>query len=267
MSDGASNKSPTSGRALQIFLSAVLAVAFVGYFLGMKQSSGQIEGLTSFTTTDRDQTGMPARTYGELMNDPFAANDHWPEQIGILSDRTTPPIDQEVQYPEEGKEETLALRAQRRAYAGAPPTVPHPVKQRGALACLACHGDGVTIKGVLAPPMSHEPMDNCTQCHVSSSGPVPGAANPDYEMLSTQNLFEGLPEPRDGEAAWIGAPPTMPHSTLMREDCASCHGVNGRQGLRTSHPWRQNCVQCHTPSADLDQRAPLIDRLPPVEGR
>jgi pimeloyl-ACP methyl ester carboxylesterase len=198
------------------------------------------------------------------MNEPLAKNEHWKDQLAQLSERTTPPIDQEVENPEQGKEASLALRAQRRAYAGAPPVVPHPVKQRGDLACLACHGDGLTIKGKLAPPMSHEKMVNCTQCHVSSGAPVPGVAEQDYD-LSTENAFDGLPEPRNGEQAWAGAPPTMPHSSQMREDCNSCHGPNGREGLRTSHPWRQNCVQCHTPSGELDQRAPLIDRLPPIE--
>ena len=198
------------------------------------------------------------------MDQPLESNEHWREQLNLLAERTTPSIDAGVEHPEEGKQEALQLRASRRAYAGAPPVVPHPVKQRGDLACVACHSSGVRVKGQLAPPMSHEPMSNCTQCHVASSKPMPGAPSTSYQM-STENTFDGLPEPYNGEQAWIGAPPTIPHSTQMRSDCASCHGLNGRQGLRTSHPWRQNCVQCHTPSGVLDQRAPGVGDLPPIE--
>jgi cytochrome c-type protein NapB len=33
----------------------------------------------------------------------------------------------------------------------------------------------------------------------------------------------------------------------------SCHGYTGLQGIRTTHPWRQNCQQCHAPSATMNQ--------------
>ena len=250
-------------RVIEVIRVITTAIAMVGYFVGIEQSEDEIDGLPSYSETERHHDGVPARSYGELMERPLERNEHWRYQLEELSERTTPPMDAEVENPEEGKEQTLQLRAERRAYAGAPPVVPHPVKQRGDLACMACHGDGVTIKGKLAPPMSHEKMVNCTQCHVASAGPAPGTALKEYE-LSTKNSFEGLLEPRNGEQAWVGAPPTMPHSSQMREDCASCHGPNGREGLRTSHPWRQNCQQCHTPSGALDQRSPLIDDLPPI---
>ena len=37
----------------------------------------------------------------------------------------------------------------------------------------------------------------------------------------------------------------MPHGTFMRTRCLSCHGEYGYPGLRTDHPRRVNCVQCH----------------------
>jgi cytochrome c-type protein NapB len=40
----------------------------------------------------------------------------------------------------------------------------------------------------------------------------------------------------------------------MRDDCMSCHGPQGLFGLRTPHPDRQSCLQCHVPNAELDQR-------------
>ncbi|HRC56557.1 MAG TPA: hypothetical protein PKU97_11575, partial [Kofleriaceae bacterium] len=68
------------------------------------------------------------------------------------------------------------------------------------------------------------------------------------------SAFVGLPAPGRGERAWPGAPPTIPHTTWMRERCDSCHGVWGASGLRSTHPWRQSCTQCHAPAAALDQR-------------
>jgi cytochrome c-type protein NapB len=67
------------------------------------------------------------------------------------------------------------------------------------------------------------------------------------------NSFVGLNPPLKGTRAWPLAPPTIPHSTLMRSDCLSCHGPQGLYGLRTPHPERQSCVQCHVPGAELDQ--------------
>jgi cytochrome c-type protein NapB len=57
----------------------------------------------------------------------------------------------------------------------------------------------------------------------------------------------------------------MPHPMHMRSECDSCHGPSGRPGLRTSHPDRQNCVQCHASSAPLDQRGMSVD-IPPAGG-
>jgi cytochrome c-type protein NapB len=39
----------------------------------------------------------------------------------------------------------------------------------------------------------------------------------------------------------------------MRSDCMSCHGYEGRLGIRTTHPWRNSCQQCHAPSAAMEQ--------------
>ena len=51
-------------------------------------------------------------------------------------------------------------------------------------------------------------------------------------------------------------------ASLMRERCDSCHGV-WAGALRTTHPWRQNCVQCHTPSAARDQHPTTMEGGPP----
>jgi cytochrome c-type protein NapB len=144
---------------------------------------------------------------------------------------------------------TLAARAAGRAYAGAPPTIPHAVEQHGAPACLACHKDGMQVEGKIARPMSHESYASCTQCHVTrESGLRLAAPLPQ----SVGDSFVGLASPGHGQRAWATAPPQMPHPSFMRERCASCHGV-WAEGLASSHPYRQNCLQCHTPAAEADQ--------------
>lgn len=241
-------------------IAVVLGLAALGFFVGMEQTSLEIDGLTSFTNSPRPDKGdgLQARGYGELLEDPLKKNEQWLGSVDELARSQKPDLLVEVENPEANKAETLAFRATRRAYAGAPPTIPHPVKEHGDFSCLACHREGVTINGRLAPPMSHEEKSQCTQCHVVSQPPMPGARTDSY-LLSTENSFVGLPEAHDGERAWPGAPATIPHSTQMRTNCMSCHGLNGRQGMRSSHPWRQNCMQCHTPSAELEQYPPLID--------
>lgn len=152
------------------------------------------------------------------------------------------------------RQSVVTARAGRRAYDGAPPTIPHEVKQTGFPDCLSCHGEGAKVAGTgkRAPRMSHERMDSCTQCHVPTSAPTPlrPPENP------VENDFAGLAAPQKGTRAWPGAPPTIPHRTLMRSECSSCHGVTGVNGIRSSHPYRVSCTQCHVGSAELDQRAP-----------
>jgi cytochrome c-type protein NapB len=157
--------------------------------------------------------------------------------------------------PDAAWSQAVASRAERRAFDGAPPVIPHPVDQRGVPTCLACHSFGKTIRGAVAVPPSHDPLASCTQCHVTAVGPAPGDAPPGPVLAD--NAFSGLQAPARGERAWPIAPATIPHATFMREQCDSCHGPSGREPIRTSHPWRQSCQQCHAPSAARDQ-APVL---------
>lgn len=145
----------------------------------------------------------------------------------------------------------LEARAERRAYDGAPPTIPHPIDQGGPPECLACHAEGMAFEGRVAPKMSHAAYTSCTQCHAPEASPPPWRGGP---SLSEGNTFEGLRSVAQGERAWEGAPPTIPHRTTLREACASCHGPHGHPAIRSTHLPRQSCTQCHAPSAALDQR-------------
>jgi len=152
----------------------------------------------------------------------------------------------------------LAARAERRAYAGAPPVIPHQVQDRQASACLACHANGASIGKLVAPQMSHAKLTICTQCHAVAAETAPKMA---LAPVGDDNEFTGASEPGNGSRAWEGAPPTIPHAVRMRENCASCHGPRGQFGLKTPHPQQVSCRQCHAPAADFDQAAP--PGLPP----
>ena len=136
------------------------------------------------------------------------------------------------------------VRAVRRAYDGAPPTIPH---QSFGMRCTACHdAQGQSVPGVgFAPASPHEGTSKagatirCRQCHVFAAG----------EGLFVASEFVGLKQDlRAGARATPGAPPTIPHRILMRENCVACHaGPGAREEIRTGHPERWRCRQCHVP--------------------
>jgi len=145
-----------------------------------------------------------------------------------------------------------ALRAKRRAYDGAPPVIPH---ENFGMNCLGCHTkDGMSLPEVgFAPPMPHEltkgisAMHNCRQCHVFRQ----------TEETFRESGFEGLRQDlRHGRRLHSLAPPVMPHSVFMRENCTACHsGPAAREEIRCDHVERQRCRQCHVPQTTADEFA------------
>lgn len=137
-----------------------------------------------------------------------------------------------------------AVRAERRAYDGAPPTIPH---QSLGMSCEACHdAEGRYVPEVgFAPTSPHrgtaraDATARCRQCHVHVAD----------DGLFVASEFVGIEQNlRPGTRATPGAPPTIPHRTLMRENCVACHaGPGAREEIRTSHPERGRCRQCHVP--------------------
>ena len=81
------------------------------------------------------------------------------------------------------------------------------------------------------------PESRCQQCHVYQ----------ETYVLWVTNGFQGKPqELRSGGRLYPGAPPSLPHPVFMREDCLSCHdGDADREEIRTTHPERTRCLQCH----------------------
>lgn len=239
-------------RGLHIGIAATLAVAVIGFFTGLRSSSQEVG--TFLASRPMPTNAVRARNYSDMRSGAWGPNSSmYPGVFQQLSAATPAPHASVPLQTEDDRRVTLERRAQRRAYDGAPPTVPHQIEQMDAPGCLGCHGDGLVIAGKIAPKMSHERHDNCAQCHVVDADPRPFAVTP---PPLTSNHFVGVPSPSSGARAWQGAPPVIPHSTSMRTECTSCHGQLGAPGMRTTHPWRQNCLQCHAVSAKQDQRIP-----------
>lgn len=229
----------------------VMSLAVVGYFTGLQSPMNPSEEMSPSTLSEHvghveesHSSGIPAATSYSDMAVLTATSVPHTRLDGLKSDFD---LLTEVKIEPGEKAAALAMRSRNRAFNGAPPTIPHPIEQLSDASCVACHTQGIKLASLRIPQMSHNFLTNCTQCHVESAP---------QHMTAVQfreNSFAGLPAPDEGPRSFAGAPPQIPHSTWMRSDCMSCHGYAGLQGIRTTHPWRQNCQQCHAPSATLEQ--------------
>ncbi len=242
-------------NATRLIAFVVLSVAVAGYFTGlqapMKASTAEPPQLPQRPVDETVmETGVvPAAHYSDM---PAVTSSRRPA-TKLASLKSNVDLLAEIEISAQDKFTALKLRDANRAFNGAPPTIPHPIDQRSDASCVACHSTGIAAESLRIPRMSHHFLANCTQCHVES--------NPQHmaAKIFRENDFVGLAAPTAGPRAFAGAPPQIPHSTWMRSDCMSCHGLAGRYGIRTTHPWRNNCQQCHAPSATMDQTLLLAE--------
>lgn len=245
--------------ALQVFFAAVVGVALIGFVRGTSRDDYADDPADAIPDAAEAATasGVPvARSYTALRQSPRGEGSGWEADLAALKGQGPGVLDP-VSLDGTSRAADVAARAERRAYDGAPPRIPHAIRQDSAPECLSCHEEGLRFRGLLATPMSHTSYTSCTQCHVVTEAPMPGGVDLPPDPRAVVNTFVGLASPQSGPRAWAVAPPQIPHKTWMRETCDSCHGVNGRDALRSSHPARQNCQQCHAASAELDLRPGL----------
>lgn len=262
-----------SARASKVVLAVALVTAVSGYFMGLGQlnrahpSPGRAEVGSAVAGVPPGRDGVVVAEGGEgaglvgvglrtavgyeaMGRTDLKPNAGWQSRFDTLRSPTPPGYASGATSAPAGDAEralAVARRAGRRAYDGAPPVVPHPVDAMSSANCRVCHTEGLVVRDIVAPRMSHAEMGNCTQCHVpAGGGGVPGGPAA-WALAIAANSFEGRASVGRGSRAWAGAPPTIPHGTWMRENCSSCHGPTGLAGLRTSHPERTSCVQCHVP--------------------
>ena len=230
---------------------AVISVTVTGYFVGLQSPMNPADApersyRPAAGPPQVEAGAIPATHYADMST---ATDEHARQWRTKISDLKRPEVEPEpeLEITPALKADALADRDDNRAFNGAPPTIPHPVEGTAVEACMACHEEGALTESLQIPRMSHQFLTNCTQCHVES---IPDRAEP---ALFRESGFIGLPAPDGGPRAFEEAPPQIPHTTWMREECMSCHGPAGREGIRTTHPERRSCQQCHAPSSILEQ--------------
>jgi hypothetical protein len=163
---------------------------------------------------------------------------------------------------------TMTMYRALRAFPGAPPRIPHglTVEEFRGGRCNVCHERGgyVARFTAYAPVTPHPELRDCLQCHVADDALV-GLDFPDksapgqvcfqcHVLDAPPRRFAALdwPAPTWPELhapALTGGPPPIPHGSQLRENCLACHmGAGAIEEIRTTHPDRANCRQCHVPA-------------------
>lgn len=158
---------------------------------------------------------------------------------------------------------TLATFRSLRAFPGAPPRVPHGLtpEELRTTRCTTCHARGgwVARFAAYAPVTPHPELEACLQCHALDD-PTAGHALPDptpdaicRQCHDPGNPVSALSTAASQDASWPalssasdGTPPPLPHALQLRENCQACHaGPAAVAEIRTTHPERTDCRQCH----------------------
>jgi len=150
----------------------------------------------------------------------------------------------------QGNAQVAGAHLPRRAYAGAPPVIPH-----GHLSgrCVYCHnetGGDIPTLG-FAPANPHQATtglsadSRCVQCHA-------------FQQIQEEfraSTFIAMGAPVVGKPyhrADPFAPPTIPHPLFMREACITCHSATpAKRTPPCTHTDRIRCVQCHAANAEV----------------
>lgn len=217
---------PDRSRHIQIVLATLLMGATV-YVLGNNLMADREAPVTPSTSAAREPELVPEPAVvlkdAGMFEEPLAA-----ESVKQSDDKPVSKRD-------------LAQFYSRRAYPGAPPIIPHEVLDKkgiGGNTCTGCHAQGGYVPQfkAYAPVTPHPQWSNCVQCH------VPAAEKTRFR----ETAFVPAARPTLVKAALAGGPPAVPHSLEYRSACQSCHaGPGAVKEIRTPHPERQNCRQCH----------------------
>lgn len=168
---------------------------------------------------------------------------------------------------------TLARFRFLRAYPGAPPRIPHgfTADEFRTGACNTCHQRGGYSPrfDAYVPVTPHPEMPACLQCHVGRDE-VTGVSLPSLDPStvcrqchapSAARWAEALVDwrpmawPERAEPAEPGRVPPITHDLFFRGNCLACHsGPSAVSEIRTTHPERANCRQCHVlPDPAVDE--------------
>lgn len=250
-------------RHLSVLSVVIFVICMSGVFMGIRQSRRASEAPppSRDAPATTEQASYPvAPRYDQIPDSDWLANQHLAFNLKQLA---PPPPSKSKTSPETNDlKELLAERNHRRAFEGAPPTIPHTISQLSSASCITCHSpeSPVSISGQTPAKMSHPYFANCTQCHVPSDG-LKTLTEAEEDRLVVTSFFHGRGQPGPGSRAFQGAPPTIPHQIWMRQNCSSCHGPEQLFAVPRNHPPSQNCLQCHAPDARLDNREGILNLL------
>ena len=239
---------PPGSHSATLVAITLVTLSVIGYEVGVRQPH---EPVRPEIPVRAESGAPPAYNYSTIGDARRGPNADWKSVFTALKAKATPPeppADRTVAW-----QQAADKRAERRAFDGAPPVIPHAVEQRSAAACLSCHGQGQWIDNAFAPIMSHESRRDCLACHVEQSSRLQSAPQP---LPVGGSSWMGRTSSRGDRAQPLG-PPTIPHTPQQiawaRENCLSCHGPNGRPGLAftadsTAHrdsTTNARCLSCH----------------------
>lgn len=157
---------------------------------------------------------------------------------------------------------TLARYRFLRAYPGAPPRIPHgfTADEFRTGACNTCHERGGYSPRFSAyvPVTPHPDMPACLQCHVGRDE-VTGVSLPDLDPSTVcrqchapgasrwaEASIDWRPQPWPSLATSSDGVPSIAHDLFFRGNCLACHsGPSAVAEIRTSHPERAGCRECH----------------------
>lgn len=138
---------------------------------------------------------------------------------------------------------------QNRAILNGPPVIPHVVDEYYAVPmnkCLSCHlhGSYVPTFQKYAPQTPHPELSHCRQCHMADNK-VERFKKNNFQVFKLEKVGSLFPK----------GPPVIPHDFQMRTNCLGCHsGPSSPKEIRTTHPERIHCRQCHMKVDKLEQK-------------
>lgn len=264
------NSSPGVGRPMTVFGAIAVGIGLVGFLVGIAEPviPQRAVKLVAVTPTE---SSIVAPSYRDITSASVGPNRTWTSSLTTLK-QPRPDLFASVTRTSAMKDVALQDRLRTRAFDGAPPVIPHFVEQQSAQSCLVCHGEGLLLGSRIATKISHPHYANCLGCHVEMAGgltiatSVPSVNSGVVSAPSPNpgNVFAGILRAGPGTREMPGAPPTIPHTLHLRGDCMSCHGLIARPGLRTTHPWLQNCLQCHVAAAEIERISVNAASFPPL---
>ena len=198
-------------RLLNVWLAVALGVSALGFVVGLRTMQAPEAPATSERLIFDISSARPPTAYPALREASARAEAVTGDLDALRSgipDRGAEAAQVDPRSEARLRPEARRLRAERRAYDGAPPTIPHPIAERNAVACMSCHVDGLKLVDKIAPPMPHKAYASCVQCHVAAT---PCNLRPLKSKTTSRDChrLSWLPAPGQGR---LPSSPTRPGS-------------------------------------------------------